>query len=128
MYVAHVEPEMFDLMKIVIPKIAIYWEYIAYALQYDISVVRGIRGKADPKQCCQELFENWLSTSNGARPKVWLTLLNALSEVDDLSGITEDIIAEVTQLGLSNIYQGKSISYAYPLFIYCTSLNCACVL
>ena len=117
MYVTHVEPEMFFLMKIVIPRIMIYWQDIAYALQYDISTVQEIRVKEDPKQCCQELLEDWLSTSNGARPKVWSTLLNALREVHDLSRITKDIIVEVNQLEPSNTHQGKNISYTCPFYL-----------
>ena len=98
-----VEPDMFDLSKIVIPKIMNEWEYIAEALRYDLAAIKSIKDKEreDPKKCCQEFFKDWLMTNNGARagPKVWSTLLHALKEVDEISAdITEDIIAKVKQL------------------------------
>ena len=34
-----IAPEMFDLMKIVIPEIMNEWEYIAYALRYTIIII-----------------------------------------------------------------------------------------
>ena len=94
---------MFDLTKIVVPKIMNDWQYIAEALRYDLSTIKAIREKArdDPKKCCREFFMDWLMTNNGAKagPKVWLTLLDALKEVDDISSdIKEDIIAKVKQL------------------------------
>ena len=94
---------MFDLTKIVIPKIMNQWEYIAEALRYDLAVIEAIKemeGK-DPKKCCRHFFKDWLMTNNGAKagPKVWSTLLDALKEVDEISAdITEDIIAKVKQL------------------------------
>ena len=94
---------MFDLTKIVIPKIMNEWYYIAEALRYDIATIIAIREKnhEDPKKCCREFFEDWLMTNNGARagPKVWSTLLDALRKVDEISvEIIEDITAQVEQL------------------------------
>ena len=98
-----VEPEMFDLLKIVIPKIINEWEYIAEALRYDLPTIRAIKEKGgdDPKKCCRELFKDWLTTNNGAKagPKVWSTLLNVLEQVDEISAdVIEDIIVKVKQL------------------------------
>ena len=39
-YITHVEPEMFDITKIVIPKIMNQWEYIAEALLYDLATIK----------------------------------------------------------------------------------------
>ena len=94
---------MFDLSKIVIPKIMNEWEDIAFALHYDIVTIKAIRVKYryDPKMCCREFLQDWLMTKNGieAGPKVWSTLLHALKEVNEISAdITEDIIAKVKQL------------------------------
>ena len=94
---------MFDLTKIVICKIMAEWEYVAEAFRYDLAIIRTIkeRGNGDPKKCCREFFQDWLSTKNGDRvgPKVWLTLLDRLKEVDEIAAdITKDIIAEVQQL------------------------------
>ena len=102
-YITHVEPEMFDITKIVIPKIMNQWEYIAEALRYDLAIIEAIKVKEgrDPKKCCREFFKDWLMTNNGAKagPKVWSTLLDTLKKVDEIaSDITEDIIAKVKQL------------------------------
>ena len=97
---------MFDLSKIVIPKIMNEWKDIALALRYDYATINTIRRKNrdDPKMCCREFFMDWLMTDNGveAGPKVWSTLLDALEEVVEISAdITEDIIAKVKQLKCS---------------------------
>ena len=94
---------MFDLTKIVIPKIMNEWKYIAEALHYDIATIKAIREKnrEDPKKCCREFFEDWLTTNNGARagPKVWSTLLDALRKLNEISvDIIEDMTAQVEQL------------------------------
>ena len=96
---------MFDLTKIVIPKIMTKWEYVAEALRYDLATIMAIKEKQreDPKQCCREFFIDWLMTKNGAKagPKVWSTLLDALKEVNEISDdITEDIIEKIKQLKL----------------------------
>ena len=97
-----VEPEMFDLKKIVIPKIMNEWEDIADALRCDLATIQAIkvREHQDPKKCCREFFKDWLMTNNGAKagPKVWSTLLDALKEVEISADITEDIVAKVKQL------------------------------
>ena len=94
---------MFDLTKIVIQKVKDKWEYIAEALRYDLATIKAIKDtcKGNPKDCCRELFKDWLTTNNGAKagPKVWSTLFDVLKQVDEIaSDITKDIIAEVKQL------------------------------
>ena len=86
---------MFDLTKIVIPKIE--------ALRYELPTIQAIKEKEgkDQKQCCREFFKDWLMTNNGAKagPKVWSTLLNTLKEIDEIAAdITEDIVAKLKQL------------------------------
>ena len=103
MFITPVEPKMFDLSKIVIPKIMNRWEYIADALYYDLPVIETIKEKkrGDPKECCRELFRNWLITNNGADagPKVWSTLIDRLKQVDEIAtDITKDIVVEVKRL------------------------------
>ena len=103
MYLFTLEPEMFDLTKIVIPKIMNEWEYVAEAFRYDLAIIEAIkeRGGGDVKQCCRDFFKDWLTTDHGNRvgPKVWLTLLNVLNEVDELSAeTTNDIVTKVKQL------------------------------
>ena len=95
---------MYDLTKIVIPRIMNQWEYVADALYYDIAVIIAIKqkkGSEDPKQCCREFFIDWLTSKNGdkAGQKVWSTLINALNKVDEIAtDIVEDIVKEVIQL------------------------------
>ena len=101
--ISHVEPVMFDLTKIVIPKIMNEWEYIAEAFRYDLAIIKAIKEKerADPKKCCREFFIDWLMTNNGAEagPKVWSTLLDTLKEVGEIStDIIEDITKKIKQI------------------------------
>ena len=94
---------MFDLTKIVIPKIMNEWQYVAEALDYDLATIKAIREKnhADPKKCCKEFFEDWLMTNNGATAgaKVWSTLLDALRKIDEISDdIIDNFTAQVEKL------------------------------
>ena len=98
---AHVHciaPEMILLLKIVIPKIKVDWEDVAYTLHYRIMMVKMIKEKhrGDPKKCCKELFEDWLTTSNGVHPKTWRTLLDRLNELVDLTLATQVIKQELS--------------------------------
>ena len=68
------------------------WESVAYALQYEISIVRAIKHKhEDPKLCCRELLKDWLTTTNGTSPKTWATLLNSIKKIADLRSSVEEI-------------------------------------
>ena len=103
MFISSLEPDMFDLTKIVIPKIMNEWEYIAEAFRYDLATIQAIKetGSKDPKRCCREFFKDWLMTNHGSKagPKVWSTLINTLKLVDEISAdIIEDIIAKIKQL------------------------------
>ena len=96
------EPLMHDLNRIVVPKVSAEWEDIAYALQYDIPTVQqiSVKHRENPTKCCKELFKNWLSTCNGAKPKIWQTLLDKLKEIEELHGVTEHIIKVLIQMDL----------------------------
>ena len=84
---------MKDLHKAVFPKIAAEWRTVADFLEYDIAAINLIAetGKEDPMKCCIELFSDWITTDNGLAPKTWSTLLETLKEVDQLSGVAEQI-------------------------------------
>ena len=98
----YLEPEMADINKIVIPRIQAEWEDVAYALCYKITEVQDIRAKyKNSKKCCQILFEDWLSTDNGAGPKTWSTLLDKLSKVKDLIAARNEIMNELEKLANS---------------------------
>ena len=94
---------MFDLTKIVIPKIMNEWEYVAEAFRYSIQEIKVIRekGRGDLRKCCREFFIDWLDSNRGAKagPKVWSTLLGILREVDEIAKETvDDITAKVKKL------------------------------
>ena len=91
---------MGELNEIVIPKIQAEWEDVAYALVYDITTVNGIRQKCNynPKKCCRELFEDWLSTDHGAHPKTWKTLLDKLKKVKELAAAYNEIMDKFKKL------------------------------
>ena len=81
-------------------------------MYYKITTVNGIEAKhkKDPEESCKGLFEDWLSTNNGAGagPKTWVTLLKAIGKVKKLSKAREEILKELTQFssgtsGLLNI-------------------------
>ena len=94
-------PQMKFLIKYVIPKVEAYWENIAYVvLKYDIPAVSSIRQKHqnNVRGCCQQLFENWLTTANGIKPKTWSVLLTHLKEVDELTIVTEMIKERLEQV------------------------------
>ena len=88
-----VEPEMGELIKIVIPEIAAEWEDVGFALSYKISTLKNIKEKhkEDPKKCCRELFIDWLSTSHGVSPKSWSVLLERMKEFESLKRAAEQI-------------------------------------
>ena len=91
---------MGDLNKIVVPKVSAEWKDVAFELDYEIFVVKQIseKHKEDPKKCCQELFMDWLETSNGVGPKIWQTLLDKLKEIKELHSVTKDITVELNQM------------------------------
>ena len=91
---------MHDLNRIVVEKVSAEWEDIAYALQYDISTVEkiSVKCKENPTKCCKELFKNWLATDSGAKPKIWQTLMDKIKEIEELGGVTEDIMKNLIQM------------------------------
>ena len=95
-----IEPEMHDLNRFVIPHIAAKWEDVAYALCYKTSAVNIIRKNhiGDVIGCCKELFENWLETGDGKKPKVWKTLITTLEKIDELTSATQEITDKLIQM------------------------------
>ena len=84
---------MWDLIKIVIPKIKADWKHFAYSLGYDIPIVKAIERdcRDDSGRCCENLFEDWLSTDHGVPPKTWCVLLEKIKEVECLFAVADDI-------------------------------------
>ena len=91
-----IEPIMWDLIEIVIPKVKAEWTDVAYCMQYDPADVNGIENDfPNSAKRCKKLFENWLATSKGITPKTWRTLLKCIGKVDELSAAAEEIDAKL---------------------------------
>ena len=93
-------PKMFQLNEFVIPKIQAEWRDVAHALHYEIYDIKNIQEKhrEDPKKCCKNLLEDWLTTGNGESPKTWSTLLDALRKVNELTSVTNEIEKDLSKL------------------------------
>ena len=77
------EAKMWELIKIVIPKVDTKWEDLAYCMRYKPGNVKAIKSESkNAKEQCKKLFVNWLSTSNGPTPKTYLTLLSHIKELE----------------------------------------------
>ena len=88
------EPQMLKLKTFVIPKIMDHWKNVALqSLCYDASKIETIekRHTDDPKECCLDLFLDWLTTENGITPKTWEKLITQLREVEELADEVEEI-------------------------------------
>ena len=86
------EPHMWDLVRIVVPKVAAEWKDLAYIMRYDILIVSAIsKDSFDVHDRCTKLFENWLSTNNGIKPKTYRTLLRCIKQVMNLVAASEEI-------------------------------------
>ena len=87
---------MWDLIKIVIPKVKASWVDLAYSIGYGVSAVSGFErdGRCLDEQC-RQLFKDWLTTGCGCTPKTWQTLLQRIKQVDDLTAAVEEIEKEL---------------------------------
>ena len=87
---------MWELIKIVIPKIKVKWEDVAYRMRYEVHEVEAMKREShDLEECCMKLFTNWLKTNHPPTPKTWQTLLDHLKCVDDLTAVVEQIEKEL---------------------------------
>ena len=94
---------MWNLYKIVIPKVKAEWEDLAYSMEYNIATVKEITEDcSDSQECCGTLFEDWLSTDHGAAPKTWSTLLQKIKDVDSLTATVDDIKRQLS--GMTQSY------------------------
>ena len=97
-YIDHSEPDMWNLTKIVIPKIKARWEDVAYSMGYDVYFVEATKeefSKLDKR--CRQVFTDWLTTSHGPTPKTWEILLSKLKDVNDLVAAVESIEKALTE-------------------------------
>ena len=92
--------QMWELTKIVTPRVMANWESLAYCMRYCTEEVMAFRRDSqDLKECCKNLFENWLTTNHGPAPKTYLTLLNHIKKVDNLTSTSEAIEEELIEGG-----------------------------
>ena len=91
---------MKHLINIVVPRIAAYWNDVAFNLDFGVATVQIISRKFqnDPVSCCKELLEQWVNSSEGSHPKVWSTLLTSLKQIRYLRAATEEIEKELKSL------------------------------
>ena len=90
--------QMYELIEIVIPKIKAEWETLAYCMRYQPSDVKGFSGDSrNLKQCCKELFTNWIETDHGPKPKTYQTLLNHIEKIKELAAASKAIKEELIQ-------------------------------
>jgi len=90
---------MHYLNRYVIPEIQAHWEEVAYALKFTIPSVETIneKHKGDPKKCCCELLKLWLK-GYGISPKIWSTLLDKISEVQDLATVRDKVLKSLATI------------------------------
>jgi len=92
------EPDMWNLIKIVIPKVKASWEDVAYSMGYDVYFVEATKEDfSNLDKRCRKVFTDWLTTSHGPTPKTWQTLLSKLKDVDDLKAAVESIDKELSE-------------------------------
>ena len=99
---------MWELISIVIPKIKPQWESLAYCMRYNIQEVRGF--KTD-KDCCISLFDNWLSTNHGPKPKTYQTLLKHIKKIDELTAASDEIEKELVQGRANSMLSLRGIDF-----------------
>ena len=76
---------MHELMQIVAPKIKAEWESLAYCMRYTPADVAAFKKDAkDVRECCRNLFNNWVTTGHGPKPKTYQTLLKHIKKIDNL--------------------------------------------
>ena len=87
---------MWKLIKIVIPKVKVYWKELAFCMKYSIETVEAFdRDGKDLYESCLKLFIDWLNSSHGPTPKTYKTLLEHIKEVDNLTTASREIKMEL---------------------------------
>ena len=84
------------MYRCVISKLSLYWTSVGDYLEYSVAERNSFKG-ASNKKSLAALLENWISTTNGRKPKTWLTFFKVLSELDqDLSmSVGREICASI---------------------------------
>ena len=83
---------MFELTEIVAPKMMAEWESLAYCMRYTPADVAAFKKDTkDLKECCKNLYTNWLTTDHGPKPKTYQTLLKHIKKINNLAAASEAI-------------------------------------
>ncbi|XP_065887370.1 uncharacterized protein [Dysidea avara] len=98
------KPEMSALQTIVTPEVCHKWSEIAIQLDFSLPRRKTIKDKCreDPEKCCTEMFDYWLSTDDGVKPKTWKTLLYVLRNMK-LTAALENIEKGLQQLSTTHL-------------------------
>jgi len=89
---------MWELTKIVIPKIMVDWKDLAYCMRYKPEEVEGFRKDSrDLKECCEKLFTDWLGSDHGPTPKTYQALLKCIKKIDKLTAVSKTIKEELVK-------------------------------
>ena len=91
------------LYKFVIPKVSAHWEVILAYLQYDLSFKQELdkKHKRDPRSCCTNLLEDWISSDAGIGPKTYTTLLEVLYSIPEVANFAQDIKNQLIENGVT---------------------------
>ena len=91
------------LYKIVIPKISAHWEIVLAYLQYHISFKRELdkKNSRDPRSCCTDLLEDWITSDRGKGPKTYTTLMEVLYSIAEVADYAEDIKTQLSENGVT---------------------------
>ena len=93
--------QMWELTKIVIPKLKTQWKKIAYCMRYSIEDVDAFDQEVrNLHERCEKLLTNWLTTSHGPTPK---TYLEHIKEIDEPTAASKEIEEELIK-GKNNNY------------------------
>ena len=71
---------------------------------------------SSPRECCKALLEDWVTTDNGAKPKTWNSLIDILSEIEELQPVIDEIKQNLIGEGVTLVGVYK-FSYVY-IYIY----------
>ena len=86
------EPQIFELIEIVISKIKAEWESLASCMRYTVEEINDFKKDSqDSSECCKNLLTNWISTGHGPNPKTYLTLLKCIKKIDKLTAVSKAV-------------------------------------
>ena len=67
-----------------------------YCMKYTLGEVAAFKKNAsDLKECCKNLFINWLTTGHVPKPKTYQTLLKHIKKISNLTAASEAIEREL---------------------------------